>query len=455
MPIFRSLRARVVLWVSVALTILFAITIVGLDVAFQRSTERSVDELLQVQLLGLLALAEETEDQELSLSQEAVINPQFSVAGSGLYGALWDADGVPVWRSASLIGQDLAVPSWPGPGEQHDHILQPEGLPTLRAQIMGVTWEFSDGSSLPYTFGVAVSLEPYAEQQAAFRRNLIGWFAGVTLTMLVVVVGLLTFVMRPLRSLEREVREVEAGRRQRLSGGMPAELVGLARSLNALIETERRRQTRYRNTLDDLAHSLKTPLAAMRALLNESVAGEVAESLDREVDRMDDRVSYQLRRARASGATGLGVEPAEALPLIADIVDTLDKVYRDKQVRCELDIDERTCFHGDPGDFSEIMGNLIENAYKYCAGSVLVSGHPIRDGVEFEILDDGPGIDESAADQILERGVRADESMPGQGIGLAVVRETVELYDGELELTRAATGGSRVRVVLRRPGFGE
>ncbi len=455
MPLFRSLRARVLFWVSVGLTILFAITIIGLDVAFRGTTERAVEELLQVQLLGLIALADETEDQELELAADAFINPQFSVANSGLYGALWDADRVPVWRSGSLVGSDLPVPVWPAPNELEDHLIEPPGLPNMRMQAMGITWEFSDGSSLPYTVGVAVSLSPYEEQQAAFRRNLVGWFAGITLTMLAVLTGLLRVVMRPMRQLEAEVNEVESGARTHLSGGQPSELVGLARSLNALIETERRRLARYRNNLDDLAHSLKTPLAAMRTLLSDhgQAPAALSESLDREIERMNQRVSYQLRRARASGATGLGVQPTATAPLISDIVATLDKVYRDKQVRCEVDLDPAAQFFGDPGDFSEIVGNLVENAYKYCRESVRVVCSTAAGGVALTVEDDGAGIDEAELGRVLERGIRADESVPGQGIGLAVVRETVGLYDGDLDFRKSDLGGASISVRLRRPGY--
>ena len=142
---------------------------------------------------------------------------------------------------------------------------------------------------------------------------MIGWFLGITLTMLVVLSGLLTFVLLPLRRLERQVREVEAGERVKLTGRYPSEIVGLADNLNTLIDTERRRLARYRNTLDDLAHSLKTPLAAMRTLLAEQrarAAEPAQDALNRELERMDQRVSYQLRRARATGATGLGTEPS-------------------------------------------------------------------------------------------------------------------------------------------------
>jgi two-component system sensor histidine kinase PhoQ len=467
MPIVHSLRARVVLWVSVALTVLLAVTIVGIDAAFRASNERAVAELLQAQLLGLIALAEETSEGNLTLRDENLnpqfstlrnenLDPQFDMTDSGIYGTLWDADGVPTWRSSSLLDDDLVVPKWPAPGEQYHAELPARGdLPELEMLVMGVTWEFAEGYVLPYTFGVAVSLEPYATQHAAFRRNLIGWFVGVTLTLVLALAGLLRFVLRPLRRLEREVREVEVGERSRLSTELPTELIGLASNLNTLIDTERRRLTRYRNTLDDLAHSLKTPLAAMRTLLGETRSnGPTAqsESFARELDRMDQRVSYQLRRARAGGATGFGVEPLAIEPIVHDLVATLDKVYREKGVSCELEIAPRAVFRGDAGDLSEILGNLLDNAYKYCRRRVLLVVAAPNDEVEIRVGDDGPGFSEAIATKLFERGARADESVPGQGIGLAVVRETIELYHGKLTVGRSALGGAEVRVSLGRAG---
>jgi two-component system sensor histidine kinase PhoQ len=123
------------------------------------------------------------------------------------------------------------------------------------------------------------------------------------------------------------VREVEAGERVKLTGRYPSEIVGLAGNVNTLIDTERRRLARYRNTLDDLAHRLKTPLAAMRTLLAEQRARShdpTQEALNRELERMDQRVSYQLRRARATGATGLGTEPVAVARIVEDLKQTLD-----------------------------------------------------------------------------------------------------------------------------------
>jgi len=266
---------------------------------------------------------------------------------------------------------------------------------------------------------------------------------------------MLTFLLLPLRRLERQVREVEAGERVSLTGRYPSELVGLAANLNALIETERRRLERYRHTLDDLAHSLKTPLAAMRTLFAElkpRTQDSQIDALNRELERMDQRVSYQLRRARASGSTGLGTEPVAVAPVVDDLKLTLDKVYRDKRVVCTLELAPGAVFRGDPGDLTEILGNVMDNAYKYCKSRVHVTARSTSDGLELRVGDDGGGISPELAATLGERGKRADESVPGQGIGLAVVRETVELYRGTLTAERSELGGAEVRIVLARAG---
>jgi two-component system sensor histidine kinase PhoQ len=453
MALVRSLRARVVLWVSVALIVLFAATGVVLDVAFRNSMDQARQELLEVQVLGLIALVDD-DGGELALPTDA-IDPQFGVANSGLYGALYSDDGSAIWQSLSLLGRDFPIDYLTVAGEQRFERVDVPGFPPLESHLRGVTWEFPDGRSADYTFAVALSLEPYNDRQAAFRRILVGWFLGITVTMLIVLSGLLTFVLLPLRRLERQVREVEAGERVKLTGRYPSEIVGLADNLNTLIDTERRRLARYRNTLDDLAHSLKTPLAAMRTLLAERArTGEPTEgALNRELERMDQRVSYQLRRARATGATGLGTEPVAVAPVVDDLKQTLDKVYRDKRVECTLDVAPGAVFRGDPGDLTEILGNLMDNGYKYCKSRVRVVARSTPERLVITVGDDGRGITAEEATTLFRRGMRADESVPGQGIGLAVVRETVELYRGTLDVGRSELGGAELRVELARAGL--
>ncbi len=443
----RSLRSRVLLWVSVTLVVIFAVTIIGLDLAFKRTTERAVREVLEVQLLGLVATAQPDPESGLTLSDDQA-DPRFGLPGSGLFGGLWDDAGRLVWRSWSSLDQQLDFGPLPPPGERRALRLAPAGFAPLEAALLGVTWEFEDGRVRDYAFGVAQSLEPYLAQQRAFRWNLVGWFASMTALMLLVVALVLRWTLRPLKRLEREVRAVEQGAQEKLGASYPAELTGLARNLDLLIETERRRQSRYRNTLDDLAHSLKTPMAALRSQLAElPLAADSSRPLTEQLDRVDERVSYHLQRARASGATGLGLAPVSVASIAGDLKDSLDKVYRDKGIVCRLMVAEHLSFRGDQGDLFEVLGNLMDNAYKFSSSQVRVAAER-HESLRITVDDDGPGLRNHAAQDVTERGARIDESVPGQGIGLAVVREIVELYHGTLTLEGSELGGLRARVIL-------
>src|SRR6202030_2522498 len=174
------------------------------------------------------------------------------------------------------------------------------------------------------TFSVAVSLSPYEEQQWRFRRKLLGWFAGLMLVLLATLAALLRWVLGPVRRLEREIHEVEEGRSDVLGAGYPRELSGVASNLNTLLVGERKRVARYRDTLGNLAHSLKTPLAVMRSSLPRHAP---AGPMGAEIDRMTDIIEHQLKRAAASGGALIGQAPVEVAQVAASLRGALLHVY--------------------------------------------------------------------------------------------------------------------------------
>ena len=446
-----SLRARVLLWVSVLLVAIFALTIVGLDTAFRRVNQAALDELLDAELLGLISVAQPDPQTGLNLPDD-LAQPRFNLAGSGLYGAMWDARGRLIWRSWSMLDRELDFGDPPATVGQ-SQVLQvtgPDG-DEIKAALMTINWEFADATVRPFTFGVAVSLAPYRQQETNFRLTLIGWFAIATVITLVVLAVLLHWVLAPLRQLEQEVVEIEQGGRTQLSPGLPEELAGLAANLDALVESERRRQARYRNTLDNLAHSLKTPLAVMGSVLEEHPGAPGHDELVKEVERMQERVTYHLDQARAGGG-GFSLRPVDLEPIARDLVLSLDKVYQDKGIRCRMRVPQPCLIQADPGDLMELLGNLLDNAYKYGDRQVQLECRQGMDALTIIIDDDGPGWPDGQIAQLTQRGHRADEVRPGQGIGLAVVQELVSLYEAELEFTTSGLGGGRVTVRLAKRG---
>ena len=405
---------------------------------------------MRAPLLALLAAAEPNIYGELEMPVD-LHEVRFSNLDSGLFGELLDDSDEPVWRSRSSLGLDVPYGAVPAFGtHQFSRVFLEDGTP-LMALSLAVEWELSDGDLRPYTFNVAESLDSFNAQLARFRRQLFGWFAAVALIMLLSISVLLRHLLRPLRQIENEIGEIEQGERASLSARFPTELTGVARNMNLLIDSERGRSERYRNTLDNLAHSLKTPLAAIRSLLDQGEAGKVAGKVNEQIDRMDEIVRYQLRKPANLQAKNLVLVHVPVASEIDRLVAGLSKVYHDKSPHIESVIDDDMEFRGDSGDFLEVAGNLLDNACKWCERRVRITiRYPGegdgRSGMVLCVEDDGQGIPANAVDALLQRGTRLDESTPGHGIGLAVVKEIAESYGGKLEIADSELGGAKICV---------
>ncbi|MDH4109433.1 MAG: ATP-binding protein [Gammaproteobacteria bacterium] len=443
-----SLSARLLLSVSLLLLVFFGATIVVLDVAFREAGERSQEDILDGQLMALLAAAEPDDGGELVMPPD-LPEPRLGTIGSGLYAELGAQGSAPVWRSRSSLGLHVPFPAAPQPGNHvFSRIQLADGTP-LMALSLSVEWELPSGEFRPYTFNVAESLDSFNAQVAAFRRQLFGWFAAVALIMLLAISLVMRGLLRPLRQIEEEIGEIEEGRRQALSEGLPTELDSVARNMNLLISSERGRSDRYRTTLDNLAHSLKTPLAAIRAVLSEQPGNDVSRKIETQIERMNDIVRYQLRKPALLVSDSFGVTSVAIEEQLRRLVDGLSKVYKDKNPAIELDVDPRAEFRGDTGDFLELSGNLVDNACKWCRSRVLVAVTPLQGGgMCMTVGDDGPGIPEKAAELLLQRGMRLDESTPGHGIGLAVVKDIARSHGGDIQFGRSPLGGAEIRITI-------
>jgi len=286
-----------------------------------------------------------------------------------------------------------------------------------------------------------------------FRRALWGYLGLATVLLLLVQMVVLRWSLQPLRQLEHELARVRRGVAGRLSGRHPPELQQITDSINALIESEYSHLDQSRNTLSDLAHSLKTPLAVLRTRLDAGASEEeLREEVATQVQRMTEIVSYQLSRAARSGHA-LFSAPIAIEPRAEEIVASLEKVYRSKGVVCEFEMDSAAKFHGEVGDLQELIGNLLENAFKYSNKRVLLTVHGenekgmSRPGLLLAVDDDGPGVDLDNVEMLLQRGARGDERVQGHGIGLAIVQDIVRAYRGELKVERSQElGGARFSV---------
>lgn len=448
-----SLNSRLLVTASVVLAAFLGLTGLTLDKAFRESALAAARDRLQAQVYLLLSAAEMDEGGGLSLP-DTLPEARFASPASGLFGEVVGSGGEPVWRSASTMSFDISYPSAAYTGEAAFTPFEIDGGPTVFALSFGVTWELDGNAESRYEFRVAESTDSFTDQVAGFRRGLWGWLIAAAAVLLVLQGLILRWGLAPLRRVASEISEIEAGQRHELGSDYPKELRRLTLNLNALISHGRTRLRRYRNALDDLAHSLKTPLAVLRgAADSEASTEELRTTMREEIERMDRTVDYQLHRAAASGRTPL----ATAVPVVLTarrLASSLEKVYADKRLELEIRIDEATAFNGDEGDLTEILGNLLDNACKWAEHRVVLSSPTVpaaNDGsaVTLVIEDDGPGIPEAQLAIVLERGGRSSSHRAGQGIGLAVVREIVEeLYGGSLVLDKGSLGGARVQLTL-------
>ena len=444
-----SLQTRLLLTLAVLLLVAAAASAWSLDALYRNLGLRALEEVLDAQVIALISTAEI--EFAGRLVPQNLAEPRLATPGSGLYAEIVGSQGT--WRSPSAVGSGLNLAAEPMPGERRiEHAKLADGTRVLGLSL-GVRWDPVEGRSRDYVIRAAQSLEPWYQQLLRVRTGL---FTGFILLALLLLGGLaiaLRISLGPLRRLESEIVDIEAGRREELGTGWPRELSGVTGNLNALLVGERKRLERYRTTLGNLAHSLKTPLAALRGLIERGESDPQA--LTPQLERMQSIVQHQLKRAvfGGSGATliDLGVqEPLEQLR------SALAKVYADKQIKATVAVAPNTGYPIDAGDFLELAGNLMDNACKYCRSSIAVRATPWtaaewrRPGLVLEVEDDGSGIPHAERAHVLERGVRADESVAGQGIGLSVAREIAAAYSGTLEIGESRLGGARLCV--RLPG---
>ncbi|MCW8874643.1 MAG: ATP-binding protein [Gammaproteobacteria bacterium] len=448
-----SLYARVTLAALLVLALFLGLAGWTLERAFRDSAGAAVQERLQAQIYGLLAAADLDADDRLVLP-ERLPEERFQRPGSGLYAqVLQHGEAAIVWRSPSQLLQDLPVPPPLSPGEWRFRHVQVDGNDEGFQLAFGVRWE-QESSSLDFTFSVTEDAANYQAQLAEFRHSLWTWFAALALGLLLALVLVLRWGLRPLRQVERDLAAVEAGTREDLGGQYPRELRGLTDNLNALLRSERGRLQRYRDGLADLAHSLKTPLAILRGGQDAQSSREEIQALIREqTGRMDQIVAYQLQRAATSGRSAL-LQPVPIAPLLERLRQSLGKVYGQRGLRLELRVDPAQLqLRADEADLMELCGNLLDNACKWARTRVLIQATSRAEGtgLELQVEDDGPGIPEDQRDAVLGRGVRVDSTLPGQGIGLAVVCDIVAAYGGTLAIDQSpGLGGARIQV--RLPG---
>ncbi len=449
---FGSIASRLLLASALLLPLFLGLTGFFLDRAFENSLEVAERSRLRGHVNLLMSVAEpETKNNRITglrVTSVTLSEADFEHPNSGLYGYIFDGQNKPVWHSNSAALNsppdyaDIAKSDTPGKMLfSTKHLF---GQPHFVARYT-VNWEDAKGNPTPFHFVVIHSTEEYEAELSAYRNELWRWLGTAGIFLLIAQTLILRWGLRPLGKLAVALKAMQSGDTSSIEGEHPKELQRIVSNLNQVLDREQSLRQRYRNSLADLAHSLKTPLAVLQSKINQSATPD--NELSEQVARMNQVVTYQLQRAVSSQQKGT-FRRTRIEPIAQRLFATLQKVYAAKHMQQELDLAPNSVVAGDEQDVMELVGNLLENAFKYGKHQVRMRSAMEANRLRIDIEDDGPGVPENQRERILERGQRLDTSIPGQGIGLSVAAEIVRSYGGDIRIHTSELGGACFSILM-------
>ncbi len=300
-----------------------------------------------------------------------------------------------------------------------------------------------------FTISVAEDISPIQERLTIFQW----YFAAISLLLMFALLAVQHLIVRhsvqKLEVIRSDMNRLEHGRAVSLSEDVPSEVLPLVREFNRLLMRFDQRLRQSRNSVGNLAHSLKSPL---NLLLRSSEASDMSEqqrqeSVEHNAERIRQLIESELKRARLAGrgAAGQLFDLDAELPSLCGL---LQQEYSEKQFDVRWSIGPGVSLAYDRQDMLELIGNLLDNAVKWCRQVVLINVHQ-ADGVLLEVEDDGPGCSPDEYSRLIERGVRLDESVAGHGLGLSIVKDITDTYNGTLTFgSSSRLDGLKVSVFL-------
>ena len=444
---------------AVVAVVLLALAAVLLSQLFQSALERNFDARLRAAIDALSANVEPGPDGAPQLSGTLADN-RFTLVDSGWYWqVLSPKPGQKPLLSASRLDKPLPAELANSVTRDKNRIaafsMRDENGQELRAIEQKVTF---GGAPDEYSFMVTGNFDELRGEVRSFRNALyttLGLLGAGLLAAISLQVG---FGLKPLKQLEKRLNDIRGGRIEMLESDYPTEIQPVANELNLLVQSNFEIIDRARMQVGNLAHALKTPISV---LTNEArdAPGPLSDKVKEQVEVMRDQVNLYLDRARrAARAQSIGAV-TEVESVLQSLGRTLERINRDRGVSITVSATPGLRFRGERQDLEEIVGNLMDNACKWCkskveARGVLLSGtgEDGRRWLQIEVDDDGPGLRPEQRATALKRGQRLDETKPGSGLGLNIVTETAAMYGGSVELDDAALGGLRVRLKLPAVG---
>jgi len=441
-----SLRRRLLVAATLLLLVFLGAIGIALQDAFKKSVLSNAEDALKNQILLLMANIDVIDGT--IVVPEVLSEARLTQADSDLYAQISTPGQGVVWQSESLLDEQIPIAaSELGQFLFFENMTLPNKN-RIYAMNLGAAWETEQGD-LPFVVQFAERTTAYAKRLARYQRQIALWLLIMGAALLGLLLVLLSWALNPLVRVTKQVSEIEQGVRQRFDEDYPSEVSRLTQNLNQLLNFEQQRISRQKDVLGNLAHSLKTPIAVLKGL---SYSDENKSEAQHQLGAMQNIIDYQLQSASAVGRRRFA-KAIEIKSATQQILNSLSKLHAERNIRVKAVIDDAVVFHGDKGDWMELAGNLLDNAFKWAKQEVQieVTNSPLsshRQAIEVRVSDDGVGIDGELKTTILQRGVRLDSQTPGHGLGLHIVKGIVEAYDGEISIEDNKPHGTLFIVVL-------
>ncbi|MBB6251096.1 ATP-binding protein [Nitrospirillum iridis] len=430
-----------ILWISMALLV----TGFVLASLFRSHIERRFDAELSTHLDQLLAGLQLQDKGGFALGRP-MTDPRFDRPYSALY---WQVDGPggSLLQSRSLWDWTLALPKdSPADGELHRHVLPGPNGQRLVAVERSVTFP---GRREPVRAAVAGDLGVVERATSEFVRISALALGTLAIGLMLAAVFLVLATLHPLGRLHRALALVRQGQASRLEGHYPSEVQPLVNDLNGLLAHNAGLLGRARTEAGNLAHQIKTPLAIIANAARAMPPGGQASTLLEQIGLMGRRIDYALTRARAAASSMVLGAATPVEPSLTRMSAAMRTLYGPHDVEISVSCPNHVVVQMEPQDFEEVIGNLLDNACKWARTQVDVTVGEDALAVRIVIEDDGPGLAAAHYARAFERGLKLDETTPGAGLGLSIVRDIVDAYRGDVRLETSALGG--LRVALRLP----
>ncbi len=385
--------------------------------------------------------------------------PLFEVTNSGWY---WQIKPLDAPNERKLVSASLATSALPSPIERNLVIDEggarwmnaagPIGEPLRIVEVID-TLRHEPGKPR-YSIVVAGPLEWLDATVSKFRNRLAIALTLAGLMLVALTLFQVRFGLLPLRRVEKGLAAIRSGDATKLEGDLPAEIEPLKEEINALIQSNQDIIDRARTQVGNLAHALKTPLAVITNEArdtNSSLAKKIAE----QATIMRDQVGHYLDRARMAARANVIGRVTPIREVVEPLVRALERIHSDREIKINVSCPAGLKFKGEKHDLEEMLGNLMDNASKWASGKVWlhVEQEPAKDTtsrrfVLLTVEDDGRGLTEEERRRIGKRGLRLDETKPGSGLGLSIVVDLSQSYQGGLELDASPRGGLLARLKL-------